>query len=114
MLVTKQDYEIFVEILRAEKRVSWEREPDNRSSKIAVEFSLKNGVEVTFSGTALEVTPTGNFYGRHNTWTHIKFEEWALDNVSLKGKGARGPETRKMLFETLRLLAKFETNDYWQ
>lgn len=101
--VSKSDIEAFVELVDAQ---TWE--PNYRRCEFKAKFTLPCGVEVRLQVPSIEMTPNGNFYGRSDTWTHVKLSDWVWENVSMFGKGARGDEAHNQLFELISVLGNFE------
>lgn len=98
--VSRNDFEAFVELV--EGRMFG---PSYHTSPISVQFTLpQTGVQVELKATALQVTPIGRFYGRTDAWNAVRLSDWAYDNFSFFGKGARSTEAlteARQLFELL-------------
>lgn len=103
-LVTKADFEAFLDTVNP----YFTRTPNYGDSRIMASFKLDNGVRVNLTLTTLEVTPNGNFYGRHNTWTHVRLDRWIWNNVSKTGKGSRSDETHQKIWDIIGLLGEFD------
>lgn len=102
LLVTKEDFMLFLELFDAK----YIHTPTYRDCRLWANITLPCGVDLRFELTTLAVTPTGNFYGRADAWTHVKLHTWMFENFSLTGKGSRGRQARQEAWEMLGYLAK--------
>lgn len=103
-LVTKADFEAFIDTVDT----YFVHRPTNSDSRIMVSFKLDNDVKVSLVLTTLEVTPRANFYGRHNSWTHVRLDRWIWTNVSKTGKGSRSDDTHQKIWDIMGLLGEFD------
>lgn len=106
-LMTREDFELFVELFGG---AVW-REPDYRSSNIGVDFILANGVIMTLNLVAIDQTHKGDFYGRREEWTHVRFSNWAWENTNFKGKGSRSNETHQLAKAILAYTEGFDMSN---
>lgn len=102
-LVTRQDWEAFVETVDARTYG-----PTNSSCWTRANFKLECGVDAAVKVNTINVTPKGNFYGRSGDWTHVEIKTWIWENTTLTGKGSRGEQASQEIKEIMSLLGNFE------
>jgi hypothetical protein len=100
MLISRKDFEAWVELLGAEIVVS----PDYRSSQIMVEGKHKNEVKFRFTVSGMDARCGAVFYARGEGWNSINIDKSACYLFNHYGKGARSQETWKLADEALKLL----------
>lgn len=98
--ISRKEFEDWVALVGGEIT----RQPDYRSSKLAVSGKMENGVAFMFEATAIAVTKAGRFFGRCDEWNAIKLLDSACRNFHFFGQGARDQATWKAADESFDIL----------